>query len=65
MGDRAQASEQERRYLEAADAFGPALERLARAYERDADTLALFTPPLLRRQRSRPPLGRLTSTSSP
>jgi RNA polymerase sigma-70 factor (ECF subfamily) len=38
MGDRARASEQERRYLEAAEEFGPALERLARAYERDADT---------------------------
>jgi RNA polymerase sigma-70 factor (ECF subfamily) len=37
MGDRARASEQERRYLEAAEEFGPALERLARAYERDAD----------------------------
>src|SRR6185295_726408 len=40
MGDRAQASEQERRYLEAAAAFGPALERLAWAYERDADKRA-------------------------
>jgi RNA polymerase sigma-70 factor, ECF subfamily len=37
MGDRAQASEQERRYLEAAATFGAALERLARAYESDAD----------------------------
>ena len=37
MADRAQASDQERRYLEAAATFGPALERLARAYERDAD----------------------------
>jgi len=37
MGDRAQASEQERRYLEAAATFGPALERLARAYEHDDD----------------------------
>jgi RNA polymerase sigma-70 factor (ECF subfamily) len=37
MGDRVQASEQERRYLEAAATFGAALERLARAYEGDAD----------------------------
>jgi RNA polymerase sigma-70 factor, ECF subfamily len=37
MGDRAPASEQERRYLEAAATFGAALERLARAYEGDAD----------------------------
>ncbi|HEY7191014.1 MAG TPA: sigma-70 family RNA polymerase sigma factor [Vicinamibacterales bacterium] len=37
MDDGAPASEQERRYLEVAAAFGPALERLARAYERDAD----------------------------
>ena len=37
MADRAQASDQERRYLDAVSTFGPALERLARAYERDAD----------------------------
>jgi RNA polymerase sigma-70 factor, ECF subfamily len=37
MGDGPRASEQERRYLEAAATFGPALERLARAYERDDD----------------------------
>jgi len=37
MADRARAREQERRYLDAAATFGPALERLARAYERDAD----------------------------
>jgi RNA polymerase sigma-70 factor, ECF subfamily len=37
MADRAQASDHERRYLDAVSTFGPALERLARAYERDAD----------------------------
>jgi RNA polymerase sigma-70 factor, ECF subfamily len=37
MGDAGRASGQEQRYAEAAAAFGPALERLARAYERDAD----------------------------
>lgn len=37
MGDAGLASGQEQRYAEAAAAFGPALERLARAYERDAD----------------------------
>ena len=31
------ASEQDRRYLEAVAAFGPALDRLARGYEADAD----------------------------
>ena len=40
MGDRARAQEQERRYLDAAATFGPALERLARAYERDPDKRA-------------------------
>lgn len=37
MGDAGRAAGQEQRYAEAAAAFGPALERLARAYERDAD----------------------------
>jgi RNA polymerase sigma-70 factor (ECF subfamily) len=37
MGEAGRASGQERRYAEAAAAFGPALERLARAYERDPD----------------------------
>ena len=37
MGEAGRASGQEQRYAEAAAAFGPALERLARAYERDAD----------------------------
>jgi RNA polymerase sigma-70 factor (ECF subfamily) len=37
MGDGGRASEQEQRYAEAAAAFGPALQRLARAYERDPD----------------------------
>ena len=37
MGDTARASRQEQRYAEAAATFGPALERLARAYERDPD----------------------------
>jgi RNA polymerase sigma-70 factor (ECF subfamily) len=37
MGDGARAVEQEQRYAEAAATFGPALERLARAYERDPD----------------------------
>jgi len=37
MGDAARAAGQEQRYAEAAAAFGPALERLARAYERDPD----------------------------
>jgi RNA polymerase sigma-70 factor, ECF subfamily len=37
MGDAAGAAGQERLYAEAAAAFGPALERLARAYERDPD----------------------------
>ena len=32
-------SEQDRRYQEAASQFGPALERLARAYESDASIL--------------------------
>jgi RNA polymerase sigma-70 factor (ECF subfamily) len=36
MGDAARAG-QEQRYAEAAAAFGPALERLVRAYERDPD----------------------------
>jgi RNA polymerase sigma-70 factor (ECF subfamily) len=37
MGDAERATGQELRYAEAAAAFGPALERLARAYERDPD----------------------------
>ncbi len=37
MGDAGRATGQEDRYAEAAAAFGPALERLARAYERDPD----------------------------
>src|SRR6188474_2033344 len=37
MGEAGRARGQERRYAEAAAAFGPALERLARAYERDPD----------------------------
>jgi len=37
MGDRASASEQERRFLEATATFGATLERLARGYKRDAD----------------------------
>ena len=37
MSDVSRAAGQERRYAEAAAAFGPALERLARAYERDPD----------------------------
>ena len=37
MGDGGRAGDQERRYAEAAAAFGPALERLARGYERDLD----------------------------
>jgi RNA polymerase sigma-70 factor (ECF subfamily) len=37
MGDAGHAAGQNRRYTEAAAAFGPALERLARAYERDPD----------------------------
>jgi RNA polymerase sigma-70 factor, ECF subfamily len=37
MGDVGPATGQEQRYAEAAAAFGPALERLARAYERDPD----------------------------
>jgi|SRR5688572_13663224 RNA polymerase sigma-70 factor, ECF subfamily len=37
MGDAARAADQEQRYAEAIAAFGPALERLARAYERDPD----------------------------
>ena len=37
MGDAGGAAAQEQRYAEAAAAFGPALERLARAYERDPD----------------------------
>ena len=37
MGDGRRAGDQDRRYAEAAAAFGPALERLARAYERDPD----------------------------
>ena len=37
MGDPDRATTQEQRYAEAAAAFGPALERLARAYERDPD----------------------------
>jgi hypothetical protein len=37
MGDAGRAAGQEQRYAEAAAAFGPAIERLARAYERDPD----------------------------
>jgi RNA polymerase sigma-70 factor (ECF subfamily) len=37
MGDLRRSAGHERRYAEAAAAFGPALERLARAYERDPD----------------------------
>ena len=37
MGERGRPADQDRRYAEAAEAFGPALERLARAYERDPD----------------------------
>jgi len=37
MGDAARTREQEQRYLDAVGTFGPALERLARAYERDVD----------------------------
>ena len=37
MADTGRAAGQEQRYAEAAAAFGPALERLARAYERDPD----------------------------
>jgi RNA polymerase sigma-70 factor (ECF subfamily) len=37
MGDAGGAADQEARYAEAAAAYGPALERLARAYERDPD----------------------------
>jgi RNA polymerase sigma-70 factor (ECF subfamily) len=37
MDDAGQAVRQNGRYTEAAAAFGPALERLARAYERDPD----------------------------
>ena len=37
MGDGGGAPDQDRRYAEAAAAFGPALERLARGYERDLD----------------------------
>jgi RNA polymerase sigma-70 factor (ECF subfamily) len=37
MGDAGRAAGQDQRYAEAAAAFGPALERLARAYERDPD----------------------------
>jgi len=37
MGDAGRTAGQDQRYAEAAAAFGPALERLARAYERDPD----------------------------
>ena len=37
MGDPGQAAGQDRRYADAAATFGLALERLARAYERDPD----------------------------
>jgi RNA polymerase sigma-70 factor (ECF subfamily) len=37
MSEARRASEQERLYVEAAAAFGAALDRLARAYERDSD----------------------------
>ena len=38
MGDSGRAANREQRYAEAAAEFGPALERLARAYERDPDS---------------------------
>ena len=37
MGDAGHAKDQERRYVEAAAEYGPALERLARAYEPDLE----------------------------
>jgi len=37
MGDSSRAGDREQLYAEAAGAFGPVLERLARAYERDPD----------------------------
>lgn len=37
MGDARQAGDREQLYADAAEAFGAALERLARAYERDPD----------------------------
>src|SRR5688572_12864925 len=37
MGDAGRATGQEQQYADAAAAFGPALERLARAYKRDPD----------------------------
>ena len=37
MGDAGRTAGQDQRYAEAAAAFGPALERLARGYERDPD----------------------------
>src|SRR5688572_29918745 len=37
MGNAGRAAALEQRYADAAAAFGPALERLARAYERDPD----------------------------
>jgi RNA polymerase sigma-70 factor (ECF subfamily) len=37
MGDAGRAAGREQQYAEAASAFGPALERLARGYERDPD----------------------------
>ena len=37
MGEADRATAQERRYAEAVETFGSALERLARAYERDSD----------------------------
>lgn len=37
MGDAGRAAVQEKLHAEAAQVFGPALERLARAYERDPD----------------------------
>jgi RNA polymerase sigma-70 factor, ECF subfamily len=37
MSDAGRVPDREQRYAEAAAAFGPALERLARAYERDPD----------------------------
>src|SRR6187549_3159978 len=39
MDDAGRAASQEQRYAAAAAAFGPALERLARAYERDPEKL--------------------------
>ena len=37
MGEESRTSDQDQRYAEAVASFGPALDRLARAYERDPD----------------------------